>query len=171
MTSLTAAYLRSVLHYDPATGVFTRTTATAHCVKVGCVAGCFNRRTGYRVVSVLGKLYQEHRLAYLYMTGGFPREQIDHINGIRNDNRWTNLRASTNAENGRNRKRNPRNTSGHNGVHFFKSRHKWKAEIMVCGKHKCLGYFTDIADAISARLSADRQFGYTDRHGKLTGDN
>ena len=84
--SLTAERLREVLDYDPDTGVFTRKVRTASSVKVGDVAGSLNGK-GYIRIRVDGRLYFAHRLAWLYVHGEWPVDQVDHINGIKNDNR------------------------------------------------------------------------------------
>ena len=94
MTELTAARLRKMLHYDPETGVFTR-------LWTGNVTGCPDAK-GYLRIAADGRSYRAHRLAVLYMTGAWPSEQIDHINQVRTDNRWSNLRPATNGENGAN---------------------------------------------------------------------
>ena len=87
---LTAEHLRSQLHYDPATGVFTRKVATSNTVKVGDVAG--NRHIdGYWEVSVLNKTYLAHKLAWLYVYGEMPSGRLTHINGDKSDNRIENL--------------------------------------------------------------------------------
>ncbi len=95
-----------------------------------------------------------HRLAWLFVHGVWPKEQIDHRNGIRDDNRFVNLREATLAENNQNRGVSPRNTSGHTGVYFNKKTGKWHAEIMTNRRKKHLGCFNDIEDAISARKAA-----------------
>ena len=97
---LTAERLREVLAYDPDTGVFTWKARTSPFsrVNVGDVAGNL-RRDGYIEICVDGRKHQSHRLAWLYVYGEWPADQIDHINGIRTDNRIANLREANNAEN------------------------------------------------------------------------
>ena len=96
--SLSQKYLREALHYDPDTGIFTWKVATASCVKVGAEAGCV-KNDGYRAIGMGGKSYKAHRLAWLYVHGEWPKEQIDHINHIRTDNRMENLRPASGGEN------------------------------------------------------------------------
>lgn len=91
--------LQAVLDYNPDTGVFT----WIPCFGRGMhgrkgVAGTVNAR-GYRYIMFKGRQCFAHRLAYLYMTGRWPTSQIDHINGVRDDNRWSNLRDANNGQN------------------------------------------------------------------------
>lgn len=99
--SLTAARLRELLSYDPETGVFTRIKRTSRTVQVGDVAGCKHPQ-GYIVIKLEGRAHKAHRLAWLYMAGEWPADQIDHINRVRDDNRWVNLREASNADNQQN---------------------------------------------------------------------
>lgn len=82
---MTLDELKSELHYDPLYGDFVRK-------KDGSQADKNDYTKGYKRVFVLGKRYKAHRLAWFYMTGKWPQNQIDHINGVKNDNRWSNLR-------------------------------------------------------------------------------
>jgi HNH endonuclease len=91
---LTAERLREMLSYNPATGIFTRLIATSGSVHIGDIAGTFNSK-GYRQIRVDRHQYLASRLAHLFMTGAFPKDQMDHINRVRSDDRWCNLRAVT----------------------------------------------------------------------------
>ncbi len=82
--TVTQAELKALLHYDPASGVFTWVAGQ----RSGCVAGAMWK--GYISVRIAGRNYQVHRLAWLYMTGEWPADEIDHKNTVRDDNRWTN---------------------------------------------------------------------------------
>ena len=116
MSDLTAERLREVLDYGPDTGVFTWKIRTNSRVKVGDVAGAL-RPDGYIQISIDGRLHRAHRLAWLYVTGESPPDQIDHINGVRDDNRIANLRLATSAENKQNlRRAKSRNKTGFLGV-------------------------------------------------------
>lgn len=150
---LTQARLKELLHYDPDTGVFTNIKARQN-VRVGSVTGCVSTTTGYVGIKVDCRKYQAHRLAWLYVHGSFPPEQLDHINRVRTDNRLCNLRLATSIENGQNRSMPRNNTSGHVGVSWSKAKRKWLAEIMLDGKNIRLGLFTDKDQAVKARLEA-----------------
>jgi hypothetical protein len=108
---------------------------------------------GYIKVSFKSKKYFAHRLAWFYMTGEWPQREIDHINGIRNDNRWSNLRLVSRAENTQNRSRATAGSeTGILGVH--KTDNKITACICVAGKQIHLGTFPDFESAEKAYLSA-----------------
>ena len=128
--SLTQARLKELLHYDPETGLLTNVTERGG-KKAGATAGAL-RPNGYVQVCVDYSMYRAHRLAWLYMTGEFPPDDVDHINGVRNDNRWVNLRAATRGENMQNQ-RGPRSNSksGLLGVSWSKQGKKWIAQIKV----------------------------------------
>jgi hypothetical protein len=132
--------LKRNLSYDPNTGLFTRLIVHCNRVKVGSVAGT-NTTRGYVDIRLYGKLYKAHRLAWLYITGKWPQAQIDHINGIKTDNRWENLREATPQENLRNLGIRSRNTSGFKGVSFCKRSNKWRASASVDNKYKHLGFY------------------------------
>jgi hypothetical protein len=150
---LTAERLRYLLDYDPITGGFTRKVRHCSSVSVGEVAG-YNGGHGYMMIGIDGRKYKSHRLAWLYMHGRWPANEIDHINGIRSDNRIENLREATNAENRQNQKVPKNSTSGHIGVNFDKRYGKWRARIKKARKEFSLGYFSSIEDAIAARAKA-----------------
>ena len=171
------SYLKSVLHYDPDTGVFTwreRPRSMFSCDRIhaswnatwsGKTAGGATGY-GYITVKVLNKGYQAHRLAFLYMTGSFPPDQTDHVNGERNDNRWENLRAVTNSENGKNQKRRCTNTSGVMGVYWNTSCKRWQSYIKVNGHYKYIGVFANKDAAIAARKEAEQQYSFHCNHGR-----
>lgn len=139
--ALTAERLRQVLNYEPETGAFTWLVRTSNRAKVGAVAGAVGKRHGYRLIGVDGTLYRANRLAWLYMTGGWPPEHVDHANGRRDDDRWENLRAAGHSQNLANAKRPRHNTSGLKGVHFHKQSGLWRARICKDRKHNSLGLF------------------------------
>ena len=154
---LTAEYLRSVLHYDPETGIFTWKVRTANCVKVGDVAGCLEGE-GYLHIQLQSRKHKAHRLAWLYIRGSWPTDQIDHINRIRTDNRIANLREVSNKQNHQNKSKPSNNTSGHPGVVWDKQKSKWKAQIRHNNKLIHLGYFATIEEALSARKAAEKLY-------------
>ena len=155
--NLTQFELQRIWHYDSTTGIFTRLVSTARNTKIGDVADCCNS-WGYIQFMVLGKRYLSHRLAFLYMTGKFPTNEVDHINRIRTDNRWCNLRDVTKSINEQN-KRTLRidNTSGYSGVDWLKTRGKWRVKIKVSSKIIYLGLFDDVHAAGAHYLKKKRE--------------
>lgn len=137
---ITQDRLRELLEYDPETGLFTWLVRTALCIRVRNRAGCLHRTTGYRWITIGRIAYQEHRLAFLYMTGESPIN-IDHKNGYQDDNRWGNLRSASASENACNRRIASNNTSGYKGVSFEKCAQKWRATIQIHGVSRQLGHF------------------------------
>ena len=154
---LTAEYLRSILHYDQETGIFTWKVRTARRVKVGDVAGCQNG-LGYLRIMVCSRRYKAHRLAWLYIHGSWPNGQIDHINRDRSDNRIANLRDVTHKQNQQNRSKSSNNTSGHPGVYWYKRDSKWQVKITHNKKDIHLGYFATLEEALSARKAAEKLY-------------
>jgi hypothetical protein len=141
------------LNYDPNTGAFTWAIKPCKNVRVGAVAGVLNK-DGYRRIQIDGKRHLAHRLAWWFVHGNWPADQIDHINGIKDDNRIINLREATSAENQQNLGKSKRNTSGYTGVTWHKHAEKYQAQITVNGKKIYLGYFDDPAEADQAYLDA-----------------
>jgi hypothetical protein len=130
---ITQQRLKEVLQYDPETGIFIWLISPSQKIKVGSKAGT-NRATGYRQIMVDGNLYLSHRLAWFYMTGEWPTRFIDHINGVRNDNRFSNLREATPKQSSYNRGNNKNNTSGFRGVCWHSLAQKWWARLYADGK-------------------------------------
>lgn len=95
---LTAERLRAALDYDPATGLFRWIERPNQKIIVGSIAGHVGRK-GYIYVTIDKRKYAAHRLAWLYVNGEWPKEQIDHINRVKDDNRISNLRDVSDAEN------------------------------------------------------------------------
>lgn len=111
---ITQDCLKEILHYDPETGIFTYRKDYYKCKK-GDVFGYTNGR-GWLRGKIKGKHYKLHRLAFLYMTGEFPVNETDHINGIKDDNRWCNLREATRSQNMANIKSGGNSMTGYRGV-------------------------------------------------------
>jgi hypothetical protein len=149
VSALTQEVLKSELAYNEQTGAF-----------VWCRIGSpgFGRtvqtlnESGYVVMHVLGRLYRAHRLAWLYVHGVMPTQEIDHINRDRADNRIANLRLATSSQNKQNTPLRCDNTSGFRGV--TKKRRKWEARIDVDGKAIRLGVFPTPEEASAARQAA-----------------
>lgn len=157
MSELTQAILKSLLTYDPETGVFTNRTFRGLRALEGTEAGNITSN-GYIDVTIRKRKYKAHRLAWLYMYGEWPKNNIDHINRIKTDNRISNLRDVTQAENGRNKSTHKNNTSGVTGVDYHKG--QWRARIRVNRKSLHLGYYATMADAEASRKRAEERYGY-----------
>jgi HNH endonuclease len=172
---LTQEYLRTAIHYDPETGSFIwnhrprehfaneDTYKKWNSRHYGTVAG-FRRFDGYTIIGVNKKQYRAHRLAFLYMTGNIPLFDTDHINGMRSDNRWENLRSVDRVENSRNMGMRGTNTSGACGVE--KHQGKWRARIMVNGKNVHIGCYDNFLVAVGKRKAAEIKYGFHENHGR-----
>lgn len=153
---LTAERLRDLLHYEPATGIFAWLVNRGRKAKAGQQAGVLNN-DGYIAIKIDGRTYKGQRLAFLYMLGRWPDPEADHENGVRNDNRWGNLREATKAQNMQNLATPATNTSGHIGVCWHSRRRKWQVYIRVDGTLHHVGYFMLFDDAVEAYRSARRR--------------
>lgn len=166
-TELTAARLRELLHYDPETGVFTRRTSVLSmsgrsgrpCQHAGTRLAPKVRPDGYLRATVDGKAYMLHRLAWLYMTGEWPRSEIDHVDGNRAGNAFRNLREATRTENNQNR-HSARRDSASRLLGAFRVERKgrivWRSGIRADGRMKHLGYFETPLEAHEAYRAAKR---------------
>jgi len=177
--------LCKLLRYEPETGLlFWRKRPVEMFSDSGCggqagVAARWNGRfagkealtakhsTGYRYGMIFGHAYFAHRVIWAMETGEWPPDQIDHINGVRNDNRLVNLRAVSRAVNSKNQRRPKSNTSGVIGVCWHRTHGKWVARIKRDGKNIHLGLFTSKSDAIAARAAADIDLGFHPNHGSV----
>ena len=159
---ITADFLRTIVDYDPASGIFTwkerpirtgfeRMDRVWNSREAGKRAGGISKN-GSRAISVFNIRYAEHRLAYLWMTGNWPAQEIDHINGNPSDNRWANLRPATHSENSQNTKLRSDNTSGYRGVSKCSRSNKWYAYINIDGKMQPIGRFDSKSDAYDAYM-------------------
>ena len=135
-------------------------------MRAGSIAGGLHKGNGRWHIMLDGKRYLRSRLRWLYETGKWPKDQIDHENHIRRDDGIENLREATNAENSRNRSKYNNNTSGVTGVCWRKSSKKWIACIWVSGGDKFLGCFDDFEEAVTARKAAEKKYRYHENHGK-----
>ncbi len=140
--------LKKYLNYNEETGLFKWITSHAPWVKIGNIAGVILH--GYVKIRLLNETYSAHRLAWLYVHGHFPLKSIDHINGIKNDNRLINLREVTTSQNIMNSANYKNNTSGFKGVTWSKSAQKWMAQCGLNGKKCHLGLFNTPEEASKA---------------------
>lgn len=151
--------LAHLLDYDRETGVFTWRRPSSNRVQAGQAAGSL-LTNGYLNIAIDGRRYRAHRLAWLYVYGRMPEDQIDHINRNKLDNRIANLREATNLENHRNMPRQKNNTSGIIGVSWCAYYQKWRAHITVLGKLIHLKYSDSLLEAASARKAAEIRYGF-----------
>jgi hypothetical protein len=107
-----------------------------------------------------------HRIAIKMVTGDDPDGFVDHINGVRIDNRIDNLRVVSRSENQRNQKLNKRNTTGVVGVTWSNHANGWLVRITYDGKAKNLGYYKNFDDAVRVRMLAEVEHGYHENHGR-----
>lgn len=162
---LNQKYLKSLLNYDPETGVFTWLVSRGP-IKAGATAGSPDSK-GYIRVKIDQKLYGAHRLAFLYMTGEWPEESVDHIDGNIKHNSWSNLRDVSLSGNSKNQKLRSDNLSGVPGVGWREEKGKWRARIHYEGKEVTLGHFLTKEEAIKVRKLAEIRFGYHQNHGRV----
>jgi hypothetical protein len=156
--------LLELLTYDPLTGLFRWRIRPSGRIGAGEIAGNINPE-GYRSMSLDRRFYKAHRLAWFYVHGVWPPEQLDHINRQRDDNRIANLRLATNQQNNANSVRQRNNTSGFKGVYFHKQ--KWRAMIGISGKRVHIGFFSTPEIAHAAYLEKSREvFGDFSHDGK-----
>ena len=147
--------INQLLNYDPATGVFTWKISKGTS-KIGDVAGTKNKK-GYLIIKINYSNYKAHRLAYYIVTGDQPLE-VDHKNGLPNDNRISNLRAADKKLNSNNQKKHKRNTSGITGVSWHKQSNNWQSQYYVNGKR--ISYYNkDLFEVICIRKSLELKHG------------
>lgn len=175
---LEVATLRDLLRYDPRKGDLywkgrqrSYFNTDKYCASwnkkyAGSLALHYVNPSGYRMGRILGKSHLAHRVAYALHFGFWPKGQIDHINGVRIDNRICNLRDVSHAENSRNRRLRADNVSGVHGVYWHKRSRKWIARIDIGGKRTHLGFFEDFEAARAARKSAEAELGFHKNHGR-----
>lgn len=160
--------IRSMFRYDPNTGVLIRVwrkTWKGNVVYHGKPITS-STKNGYSQVNINKRPYATHRVIFVYMTGKEPPCDVDHINGDRSDNRWSNLRLVDRAENLKNTGLRPTNTSGVIGISFDKSKRKWHAYINSAPNVRLnLGYHTTKDSAIAARKAAEKVYAYHENHG------
>jgi hypothetical protein len=166
------------LTYDPVTGFLTWKVRPDHHFISPRKAAAWNKRwagvpiiyvhkIGYIMVAIRGyAATSAHRIAWLLMTGAYPKDQIDHINGARSDNRWENLRDVPATLNQRNKVIGKNNTSGIVGVAWDKGAGKWMATGVSGGKPLILGRFASKEDAAAVRAEWAAANGFHANHGR-----
>lgn len=146
---------RSLLSYEPESGRLSWLVNRTGGIKEGMTAGSIDG-DGYVSVSVMGKTRAAHRVCWALFYGELPAVHIDHINGVRTDNRIINLRSCNRHENQQNRRKTVGLSSKYLGVYSLKSG-KWQAQIAINRKTKHLGTFQTQEEAYSAYLEAKKQ--------------
>jgi hypothetical protein len=154
---INSTYLRDILHYNEVTGIFTWITKRRGCKFLG-MAGTLCQ-DGYIRIQIDKRPYKAHRLAWLWMTGEWPKGEIDHVHGNQSDNRWSELRDATHSINQQNQRRaKASNKCGLLGVSPTDRSRKnpWTARITIKNKSKHLGMFKTADEAYVAYLQAKR---------------
>lgn len=158
MPTLTIERLRQILRYDPETGIWTWLVRKNNRLKAGGRAGSNAGR--YWMIKIDGKSYTAHHLAFFYMEGRWPKDELDHEDTNTFNNAWKNLREATRSQNCANRRLHKNNTSGFKGVIWHKQRQRWAAQIKRNGTTKHLGFFDTPELAASAyAIAAQETFG------------
>ena len=139
--------LKESLYYNPHFGIFVWRENRGSRAKAGAIAGSHNKSNGYVDIVFDKQKYSAHRLAFMYMDGAFPPNDVDHANGRRADNRWGNLRLCSRQQNLCNKKNQKNNKSGIKGVYWASGQRKWCAQITDKGKRYSVGSFDHINDA------------------------
>ena len=150
---LTHDALKERLSYDPNTGVFSYKSPVRGRV-TGATAGTV-RPDGYLTIILFGKPYATSRLAWLYVYGKWPNEEIDHIDRNPSNNRIENLRDVSRSQNNCNHRVRSDSKTGVKGVHFHLASGLWHVTIRSYGKKRSVGYFKNIAEAAEASRAAE----------------
>lgn len=169
---ITKKELDQIMAYNPETGIFTwlvEKNSYRGKTKIGAPVG-HKQQNGYVMTRINGVPYLLHRLAFIAMGQEIDGMEVDHINHLRDDNRWENMRAVSARQNKKNGTLRSDNTSGHVGVFWCKSNKAWVARIFMTkenGKRYCksLGYYKNKEDAVAARESANAAHGFHANHG------
>jgi len=150
---VTRARLRELLHYDPDTGEFRWLARVTKWIKPGDMAGTVDQ--GYRRITIAGRHYRAHHLAWFYMKGKWCPQVIDHRDGDPSNNRWANLRPATRWQNSANKRLYRNNACGLKGV--CRERSGWRATIYKDGQRHHLGNFPTPQEAHAAYVKAARE--------------
>lgn len=179
---LTQETVKELLDYDPETGVFIWKHRGRKWFESDRIYNSWNTRCARKVSGTIGSrgylkidikriTYQAHRLAWLYIYGDFPKDQIDHINHNKLDNRIINLRSVSQQENSKNSKLSKNNKSGFPGIYSYRySSDKWVVQAKINGKEKHIGVFNSLDEAITAKKRINISNGYHPNHGRLSED-
>lgn len=159
---LTYEEVSRLLRVDPETGELVWLEDRGGTAAAGSVAG-LKRGNEYRQVKINGIKYSAHRIVWLIIHGAWPTDEIDHKNGVKDDNRPVNLRVVSHSENHKNQKRPSNNTTGVAGV--CKRGKRYQAQIVVNNVRIHIGFFDTVKEATRARRAAERKYGFAPTHG------
>lgn len=178
MAELTYAQVSEVLNADPKAGKLFWRTRPLHLCKDEHQMKVWNKlyaekealysinSAGYKKGCIFYQQHLAHRVIWLLHTGEWPTATIDHINGVRTDNRIVNLREVTMTENLKNRARAGNNTSGFIGVHWSEKDKVWVASLTVARRYVHLGSFRTFGEAVASRMKANAEYGFHPNHGR-----
>lgn len=155
-TMLTIQQLRKILWYSKTTGLFWWLETIGSNAQKGTRAGSLHS-SGYVHIKIFGRLYKTHRLAWLYVTGEFPKLDVEHRNLRCADNRWCNLRLATDSQNQANVRTRIDNTSGFKGVILRKESGMWRAQMQFQKKRLSLGEFSTARKAHKAYMQKAKE--------------
>ena len=162
--------LLQLVTYNPETGIFTANTDLSDKIKTGHVLGCSKTTYGYIKIGLCGKHYEAHRLAWFYITREWP-DLLDHIDTNRTNNRFSNLRIATKAQNGMNARIRKDNTTGVKGIVWEERCNGFQARIAIGRKSTTKRFSVNKFDSKEAALSAAQDWVRTTReklHGEFT---
>jgi hypothetical protein len=154
--------LKEVLIYSPLSGGWTwRKDMGANKIK-GLAAGGVDKSDGYHYIQIDGKLYKSSRLAFLYLYGYFPENEVDHIDRDRSNNTWSNLKEVSRSCNMRNTGLFSTNKTGVKGVFWDKGHKRWQSQVTVNNTRKLIGRYKTFEEAVLYRLAAEQCLGWSD---------
>lgn len=157
---MTQELVRELFDYQPGGYLTWKVKSTNGKMKPNDVAGNLNKSTSYYHVKVDRKVYQLHRLIFLWHHGYFPEQEVDHRDRNKGNNNIWNLRAISTQCNARNRKLSKNNKTGVTGVAYLKNANRYRAAIKVDGKFIYLGVYKEFDDAVKARYDAEVKYGF-----------
>lgn len=165
-------YLKSLISYDPETGRMTWLVAKSSSVRPGQEIRGFMQR-GYRRVMIDGHRYRAHDIAWLYVTGAFPVDILDHRDCNPDNLRFENLREATQLQNCHNWPMKSNNTSGFKGVNYHKGSGKWHARVGHNWKRIFVGEFEtpEEANAAACAMRASLHGEFANNGSRLCGPN
>lgn len=159
----TVKTLKEILIYNKDSGIFYWKQDRKGGIIKGDIAG--GLKEGYITITLNNIKYSAHRLAVLYMSGNWPKDCVDHINHIRNDNSWKNLREVSKKDNARNQSLPYNDKIGIRGLSFNEKKNRWIVQLI--GVKKIYKSFIKKHDALYFLKSKRKEFGYHENHGKL----